>query len=102
MFYQIFEKSIELKLKITPGSKLDKVLGVLGKERLKISLKTAAEKGKANKDLIRFLAKKLNINQSQIILIRGDISPEKTILINELNLDQIKTIENYFIKLGSP
>lgn len=49
---------------------------------LKCSLKSPPEKGKANDELIRLIAKKLDISQNEITIILGKTARNKTILIN--------------------
>lgn len=57
---------------------------------LKCYLKSPPEKGKANRELIKLLAKKLNLTQADIAIISGQISRNKRIKIDtELTEEQI-------------
>jgi uncharacterized protein (TIGR00251 family) len=49
---------------------------------LKISVVSVPEKGKANKELITFLAKKLKIAKSDFEIISGELDKWKKIRIN--------------------
>ncbi|MCG8491424.1 MAG: DUF167 domain-containing protein [Sneathiellales bacterium] len=52
-----------------------------GKERLKISVTAIPEKGKANKALLKFLAKELGFPQKDMELAAGQTDRNKTVLI---------------------
>jgi uncharacterized protein (TIGR00251 family) len=53
-------------------------------------LKSSPTKGKANKELITFLAKKLQLNKRQIEIIRGHKSRQKTVLITDSTLTHVE------------
>ncbi len=60
--------------------------------QLKCYIKSAPEKGKANKELIKLLAKALKISQGDITIITGATSRIKKIKINaQLSLDALLT-----------
>jgi uncharacterized protein (TIGR00251 family) len=48
---------------------------------LRCHVKSAAEKGRANKELIKMLSKKLHVTQEDIDIIRGATSRNKTLRI---------------------
>ena len=75
-----------LKCWIQPRSSRNAVIGIHG-DALKIALTAPPVDGKANKELIKFLAKYLKLPKSGIQIISGDSSRSKTILISELNKD---------------
>ncbi|MBU4269821.1 DUF167 domain-containing protein [Candidatus Dependentiae bacterium] len=54
---------------------------------LKCYLKSSPEKGRANEELIKFMAKSLKIQQRSITIISGHTSRKKRIKI-ELEIDQ--------------
>ena len=56
---------------------------------IKIKLRAPAVEGKANAALCRFLAEKLNIPQSAILLARGERSRSKLIRINAMSEDDV-------------
>ena len=80
-----------------PNSSCCRVMGIFetadGEVFLKVSVVSPPEKGKANGELIKFLAKKLNIAKSDLTIIGGELDRYKKIFINstqdltdELNL----------------
>lgn len=84
MFYQLSENKLTLFIHAQPGAKQSEFAGLHG-DRLKIRLKAPATDGKANAELIRFLAEKLSTHQSKIVLCNGDSSRQKKIEIAGIN-----------------
>jgi len=77
-----------LRVHIIPNAKIDEVVGEHG-NAIKIKLRAPAVEGKANAALRRFLAEKLNIPQSAILLSGGERSRSKLIRINAMSEDDI-------------
>jgi len=50
---------------------------------LKIKLKAAPVQGKANAELIKFLAKKYRVSKSQVEIVKGLTSKEKLVRIHQ-------------------
>jgi len=71
-----------LRVKITPKSKITEIFNVLDDNTLKIRVKSPAEKWKANKDLISFLAKELGIESDKINIISWSVDQLKIIRID--------------------
>lgn len=74
-----------LRIKVRPKSSKNEVTEILDDETIKIRIKAVPENGKANEELIKFLAKELDIQKSQISIISGKSEPLKLIKINDLN-----------------
>ena len=70
-------------LKIVPGSSRDSISGILD-GALKIKISAAPEKGKANKAVIAFLAKKLGLKKNDIEIVSGMTSPVKTVRVKNI------------------
>lgn len=74
-----------IRVRLTPNAAKDQIVGVEnnadGKPHLKVKVRAAPEKGKANKSLIRFLAKSLGLPKSSFGVISGHTSRAKTLLI---------------------
>ncbi|MCB9093094.1 MAG: DUF167 domain-containing protein [Halobacteriovoraceae bacterium] len=82
-------------MKITPGSSATKILGVYGDQWLKVSISAAPEKGKANKELIRFLSKAIQVPSKNLMIVSGETSPMKIIEIDcANNLDKLNELLN--------
>lgn len=66
-----------------PGASRSEVVGIHG-DRVKIRIKAPPTEGKANKELLSFLAKLLGVRKSSLHIVRGDISRSKDVLCEGL------------------
>ncbi len=83
------EDGVILKLKVIPGSSINSFIKS-AEERLVIKLTSPPIEGKANKQLIKFLGKKLGIAPSSISILRGNNSRDKVMLIAGLSGTKVK------------
>lgn len=76
-----------LRIKVIPKSAKTEIVGILEDsektQTIKIRIKAAPEKGKANLELIKFLSKQLNVPKQNIIIISGKTDQLKLIKINQ-------------------
>ena len=70
-----------LRVKIIPKSNCNEIVEVLDDETIKIRIKAVPEKGKANKELLKFLSKELTIDKTSISIVSGKADPTKLIKI---------------------
>lgn len=79
-----------IHIRVTPNAAKTKIIGKINDEKdqeyLKIHLAALPEDGKANKELIKFLAELLKIPKSKIEIIRGEISRTKMVKVSEPNI----------------
>ena len=68
----------EIKVKVKPNSAKNKVLGLDEQGFLRVDIKAPAQKGKANKELIKFLSKHF---KKRVEIISGFKSREKRVLV---------------------
>jgi uncharacterized protein (TIGR00251 family) len=73
--------ALVLQLHVQPGARRTAVVGVHG-ERLKIALHAPPVDGKANAELLRFLAGQLALRQSGVRLAAGAASREKSVAVD--------------------
>ena len=71
-----------MRIKVVPGASKSEIVGILD-DRLKVRIAAPPEHGKANQALLALLRKWLGT--SQIELIAGSASAEKTVRVNGLN-----------------
>lgn len=76
-----------LKVKVTPNAKKNQIVGWLD-DTLKIKISAEAKEGKANKELIKFLAKEFEISKREIEIVKG--SKERNKLLKIHNSKRIK------------
>ena len=83
-----------IEIKVIPNSGKQKVFLDKSKQ-LKCYLKSTPEKGKANLELIKFLAKELSITKNDISIISGATTRKKKLKINtEISFDEfLKKLE---------
>ena len=83
---------IILKLFVKPNSQTQKLEFDSIDNKPIVFLKSPPDKGKANKELIKFLAKYLDLSTSEISIIAGHTSREKTLIL--LDYETNTDIEN--------
>lgn len=71
---------LELALHVQPGAKRTEVAGAHG-DALKIRLAAPPVDGKANEELIRFLADAFGVPQRAVTIVRGATSRRKTVRV---------------------
>ena len=83
---------INLRVLVKPRSKEQKF--EIDEEELKVYLKASPTKGKANKELISFLAKLINLKKSDIELVKGHKSRNKVVSISNCSIEQVNKALN--------
>ena len=85
MFFDQTSQGVILRVRLSPNSSSCKVSGFFqtpdGLTHLKINVISVPEKGKANQELINWLAKQLKIAKSQFSIVSGELDRYKKILI---------------------
>ncbi|RMG12338.1 MAG: YggU family protein [Planctomycetota bacterium] len=77
------DSGVLVRVAARPGAARSAIQGVLG-GALKVAVAAPPEKGKANKELTRFLARRLGVRRAQVSLVSGEASRSKTIRIDGL------------------
>lgn len=70
-----------LELYIRPRASKDAIVGQYG-DRLKVTITAPPVEDKANKHLIKFLAKYFGVPQHQVKITKGETSKNKSILVS--------------------
>ena len=90
-----------LSLKVKPNSNRNLIsdfITINNIPYLKLSIKALPEQGKANEEMINYLAKEWKLSRSNIEIIKGHTHSLKTILIKNINEDYLNLIINSYIK----
>ncbi|WP_121542569.1 A1G_07140 family DUF167 domain protein [Candidatus Rickettsia colombianensi] len=90
-----------LSLKVKPNSNRNLIsdfITINNIPYLKLSIKAVPEQGKANEEIISYLAKEWKLSRSNIEIIKGHTHSLKTILIKNINEDYLNLIINSYIK----
>ncbi|PYG03874.1 MULTISPECIES: DUF167 domain-containing protein [unclassified Thioalkalivibrio] len=70
-----------LKLRVSPGAREDAVVGWMG-EALKLRVRAAPEKGRANRAVERLLAAELGLPAGSLRVVAGQTGRDKTVEID--------------------
>jgi len=94
-------RGIILRCRISPNAKKNRILGWY-QNSLKIAVTAPPEKNRANKLLLKYLAKELGLKASQVILESGAHSRDKRILFTKISLATLKEKLSNLILFASP
>jgi uncharacterized protein (TIGR00251 family) len=81
-----------LGLKIKSAAKeniLNGFVTIENKDYLKLSIKAAPDKGRANEEIIKFLASKLGLRQKDLEIISGHTHSLKVISIDNMSKEEV-------------
>ena len=81
--------AVLLPVKVVPGARRTQCVAVLG-DRLKIAVLSPPERGKANAELVEFLAKTIGVRRGDVTVHRGHTSPRKTLRIENVTIEQVR------------
>lgn len=81
--------SCRLRLRVVPNAKRSEVVGAHG-DAIKLKIAAPALEGKANEELVEFLAARLGIPRRSVTLVSGEKSRDKVIAIEGLEEAVVK------------
>ena len=99
--FERLNEGVRLKVRLQPNASSNRVDGIYGELddcRIKVHVTTVPEKGKANKSLLKLLAKFLGCSVSQLTLTKGHTDRNKTILVTGNADPVVETLRNWFAK----
>ena len=73
-------QTLLLHCHVQPKASRDALVGLYG-ERLKVQISAPPVDGKANKHLLKYIAKEFGVAKTRVSLIRGESSRQKTLQI---------------------
>ena len=89
---------IKLHVKVTPKARNSAIENWPTNENslneIKIRVAAPPEKGQANKAVIEILSKRLNVSKSDVILLSGDTSRNKTFLLKGVKVKDVLDSES--------
>ena len=88
-----YQDGIKINVRVTPRASKNVVMGRRG-DSLAVKLTSPPVEGRANKDLVKFLAKMLGVSPSSVKIVKGETSRDKTLFVAGLDSSTA------FIKLG--
>lgn len=82
-----------ISVKVVPGATQNTIAGWLG-DTLRIRVRAAPEKGKANKAVVELLQQTFNLPKGSITIIAGHTSPRKIVELLGLSQAEVDQIIN--------
>ena len=79
---------LRLRLKVQPRARQDEVVGPTPKGFLKVRLTAAPVAGQANRRLLKFLARVLEVSANRVELVSGEKSHRKVVRVTGLSAEQ--------------
>jgi uncharacterized protein (TIGR00251 family) len=89
------EGNVILQLQVKPNSKKQEITLDSLDRKIAVFVKAPPDKGKANKELLKFITRILEKNSTDILIIAGQTSRDKTVLIKN---DLIQNVERKIIE----
>lgn len=83
--------ALGLTVQITANASRNEIVGWLG-DRLKIKVKAPAVEGKANAELLRFLADRLGVRPNALHILRGETARTKVLSIDGVDAAQLHAL----------
>lgn len=78
--YEVRGDAVLVPVKVVPGASRSRVVGVLG-DRIKVSVAAPPERGAANEEVVRVLARRLGVPASAVRVVGGHGDPRKTVAV---------------------
>ena len=87
----IKDNGVLLKLRISPNASKNQI--ITDGDIIKLKITAQPIEGKANKAVVEYLSKLFKIAKSNIEIVKGDTSKEKTIFINVSDEDKKNSVK---------
>lgn len=81
--------STRIPFKVAPGASRTEIVGTLG-NAVKVRVAAPPEKGKANAELFKLVARRLGVSRSAITLVSGESAREKVLEIVGLQEETVR------------
>ncbi len=89
--YEVRDGVVLVRLKVVPGASRSRVVGVLG-DRLKVAVASPPERGAANDEVCRVLAKRLGLKPADVRIVAGLSNPLKTASVPRANIEDVRRL----------
>ncbi len=86
------DEGIIISLKISPNASKNEI--IKSSDGVKVKITAQPIDGKANKCLVEYLSKLFKIPKTSIVILKGETSKEKTLLIKTEDDDKISMIKS--------
>ena len=90
-----------MRVRVGPGARRDRIIG-RHDNALKVAVRSPAEKGRANAELIRVVAEALDLAPRDVEILRGSTSRDKVLLVSGMGELQLRSlVEALLVRLGA-
>jgi len=79
---------VRIRLRVKPGGRVDRLIGPHD-GALKLEVRAAPERGRANDAVVRLLADRLGLSRSDLDVIAGRSSQDKTVSVTGISADDV-------------
>lgn len=80
-----------LALRVTPGARRTEIVGRYG-DGWKVSVAALPERGRANADVVRLIARELGVPAARVTLVRGGAARDKVIEIEGITIQEAERL----------
>ncbi len=95
---EAWEDGAAFYIKAHAGARRDRLNGVHD-GMIKVEVTTAPEKGKANKAIVKLLAKTLELSPANVIVVSGDTSQKKRIGVRSITPEQLGALLDQALRI---
>lgn len=74
---------VSFAVRVHPGAQRTKVKGILADGTVKIDVAAEREEGKANAELVRFLAEEFGVPRSHVEILKGQTAKTKVVRVRQ-------------------
>ena len=85
---RLHQKGVEINFQVLPRSSQSKIVGIHN-DAVKIKLNKPPVDGQANAECLRVVAKYFGVSKTQVSVLRGTLSRQKTILIKGVSVSAV-------------
>lgn len=83
------KRGVALPVRVTPRASRNEIVEVLSDQTVKVRLKAPPVEGKANKELIKFLSKVLDIPKAKMEIVAGETGRDKLVSIEGMKAEEV-------------
>jgi uncharacterized protein (TIGR00251 family) len=80
---------VQLQLHVQPGASRTGIAGLHG-DALKVRITAPPADGRANRELLDFLAEVLGVARARIALVKGESGRRKTVIVQGIELEETR------------
>ena len=78
-----------LRVRVAPGARRDAIVGAYG-EALKVAVRQPPEKGRANKEVCRLVARALDLSPRAVSVLRGETARDKVLVCEGVDVETLR------------